>query len=62
MQKFNKIVKDLWTDESGAAATEYIFLLVIIVAIAAIFRDKIKEAVSAKVNSVAGEIQGFSGN
>jgi Flp pilus assembly pilin Flp len=62
MRKFKQMIKELWTDESGAAATEYIFLLVIIVAIAAIFKEKIKEAVSSKVNDVAGQIQGFSGD
>lgn len=62
MQKFKQIVKELWTDESGAAATEYIFLLVIIVAIAVIFKERIKQAVSSKVDSVANDITSFSGN
>ena len=62
MKKVKTVLKNIWNDESGAAATEYIFLLVIIVAVAAIFRDKIKDAVSSKMDSVAGEITSFSGN
>ena len=62
MKKLKNILKDIWADESGAAATEYIFLLVIIVAIAAIFRDRIQDAISGKVEDVAGQIGDFSAN
>jgi hypothetical protein len=47
--------------QSGQGMTEYILLLVIIIAVAAIFREPIKKAIGQKMDSVSGQIQGFSG-
>ncbi len=59
MQKVTTFFKNLWKDESGQGMTEYALLLVVIIAIAVIFKDKIKTAVSSKMDEVSGEITGF---
>ena len=48
-------------DESAQGMAEYALLLVVIVAIAFIFRDKIKDAVSKKMQDVGSSITGFTG-
>lgn len=60
MKKSLNILKKLWNDESGQGATEYILLLVIVVAIAMLFKDRISSIVSEKVNEVGGAIGQFS--
>lgn len=60
----NKIVtkfKEILKDESGQGMSEYILLVVVIVAIAVIFKDRIKSAVQNKVNNLGEQIEGFSG-
>lgn len=60
MKTFTNLMKKLWKDESGQGATEYILLLVIVVAIALLFRNKIQEIVSSKISEVGGAIGQFS--
>jgi Flp pilus assembly pilin Flp len=55
---FAKII----SDESGQGATEYILLLVVVVAIAMVFKEKIMEIVKGKIGEVSGQIGGFTGN
>jgi Flp pilus assembly pilin Flp len=54
-------LKQLWKDESGQGMTEYALLILVIVAIAVIFKEKIKAAVSSKMEQVGGAIGGFNG-
>lgn len=49
----------LWKDESAQGATEYILMLVIVVALAITFKDKIKGIVEGKVSDLGGKIQSF---
>lgn len=60
MNKFFKNIRKAFADESAQGATEYILLLVIVVAVAVIFKDKIKEVISSKTAEVGSQIQGFS--
>jgi Flp pilus assembly pilin Flp len=46
-------------DESGQGATEYILLLVVVVAIAMLFRDKIQTIVSSKIDELNSQIGSF---
>ena len=62
MNHIKKILKNIWADESGQGATEYILMLVVIVAIVFALKDPIMKAISGKAESVGEEIQGFSGN
>ena len=48
-------------DESAQGMAEYALLLVVILAIAAIFRENIKSAVKAKMESLGQTITGFTG-
>lgn len=59
MKNIKKIFKNLLRDESGQGATEYILLLVVVVAIAMLFRDRITAIVTEKINQVGGAIGGF---
>lgn len=54
MKKIKSTLKQLWADESGQGATEYILLLVIVVAIAFLFKGKIKELVSGELSKLEG--------
>lgn len=53
--KFTEIVKD----ESGQGTTEYILILVAIVAVAMMFGGEIKKFLTTKVESLGGKITGF---
>ncbi len=55
-------IKKLWSDESGQGATEYILLLVVVVGIAMIFKDKIRSAVNDKLADLNADISGFTKN
>ena len=54
-------IKKLWSDESGQGATEYILLLVVVVGIAMIFKDRIRGAVEGKLSDLNSQIGSFSG-
>jgi len=59
----NKLnLKNFWKDESAQGMTEYILLIVVVVALAYLFKDKIKAAVGAKTEQVGSDITNFSGN
>lgn len=57
-----KALKKLWSDESAQGATEYILMLVIVVGIAMLFKDKIKQVIGDKVEQLGSDIQGFNSN
>lgn len=60
--KMTTLLKNLWNDESGQGATEYILLLVVVVALALMFRTKITETLSAKLDELGSAIGAFSPN
>ncbi len=55
-------MKQLWKDESAQGATEYILLLVAVVAVLAIFKDKIQAILTGKLDEVASKIGEFTVN
>ncbi len=59
MKSFKKLMTNLWKDESAQGATEYILLLVAVVAVVVIFKDKIKEILDGKMQELGGQIGGF---
>ena len=61
MKKASALMKSLWNDESGQGATEYILLLVVVVALATMFRERITGAISAKLSELSSSIGGFTG-
>lgn len=60
MKKSAALLKNLLKDESGQGATEYILLLVVVVALAMMFRGKITEALKEKLDELGGAIGGFT--
>jgi hypothetical protein len=66
MKKFIRQLKSNFTsrvkNERGQGMLEYILLLVVVVALVMVFKDKIKSAVEAKVGDLSSSIGSFSGN
>ncbi len=54
-----KTLKKLWKDESAQGATEYILMLVVVVAIAMMFKNQIQSIVSGKVDKLGTQINDF---
>lgn len=61
MKKFKNFSKKLLKNKSGQGATEYILLLVVVVALVVLFKDKIKSAMDSKLNDLNSSISGFTG-
>jgi Flp pilus assembly pilin Flp len=57
MQKCKTILKQLWQDESAQGMAEYVLLIVIVMAVFAIFGPKIKAAITTKTDAVSNELQ-----
>jgi Flp pilus assembly pilin Flp len=60
MKMINNAMKSLWKDESAQGATEYILLLVVVVTLAIIFKDKIKAAVTGRLENIDQSMGGFN--
>ncbi len=60
MQKFKNTIKKLLSDESGQGATEYILLLVVVVALAMIFRPRIEGFINAKLDDIGNALGAFT--
>lgn len=54
-----KTLKNLWKDESAQGATEYILMLVVVVAIAMLFKNQIVGIISGKVEKLGTNINSF---
>lgn len=62
MKKFTALMKKLAKDESGQGATEYVLLVVVVVALVTLFRGQIMEALGTKLTALAADITGFTGS
>jgi len=60
--KFKNFSKKLLKNKSGQGATEYILLLVVVVALVMLFKDKIRATMDGKIGELSNSIQSFSGN
>lgn len=56
------LFRRLWVDESAQGTSEYILLLVAIIAVAMLFKDQIKNIVSSKMQEIGGQIGSFGTN
>lgn len=56
MKNINKFVSTLWKDESAQGATEYILLLVAVVAVVLIFKERIMGIVNEMIGNLQGKI------
>ncbi|AHI04611.1 hypothetical protein BDW_00505 [Bdellovibrio bacteriovorus W] len=59
MKKFKKFTKRMLKNESGQGATEYILLLVVVVALVMIFKEQIKSTVTDKISKLSSDIMSF---
>jgi len=59
MKKFAAVMKSLWKDESGQGATEYVLLVVVVVALVGLFRQQIMDALREKLGQLSQSIIGF---
>ena len=55
-----KLLRRFWKDESAQGATEYILLLVAVVAVVVLFRKQITGQVQGLLNELSGKISEFS--
>ncbi len=62
MKSFKSFSKKLFKNQAGQGATEYILLLVVVVALVLMFKDKIKTTLDGKVGELQSAISGFTGN
>lgn len=62
MKKIVKLFKEFLNDESGQGATEYILLLVVVVAVALLFRRQLTQMVTGRLDAISGALQGFDPN
>ena len=60
MKQLASLAKNLWSDESGQGATEYILLLVVVVALAMVFKQRIMGIVQEKLGDIGTAIGGFN--
>lgn len=60
MNKLKNFARRFIQDESGQGMAEYVLLIVVVVTVAFIFKDKIKGMVSQKMDSVSGEFNNFN--
>lgn len=60
--KFKNFSRKLLKNQSGQGATEYILLLVVVVALVVMFKDQIKTTVSSKISELQGNINSVTGN
>ena len=59
LSNLKSFVTKLWKDESAQGATEYILLLVVVVAVLAIFRQQIMTKMEQLVGNVGSKIDEF---
>ena len=52
-------IKSLWKDESAQGATEYIMLLVVVVALAMMFKNDIKARVADLITKLGSDLDAF---
>lgn len=59
MKTLKKFAQRLWNDESAQGVSEYILLLVVVIALAVIFKEQIKGFVQGKLGEIGGGIGSF---
>lgn len=60
MKKLKSTVLSLWRDESGQGTAEYVLILVAVVGLAIVFKDKLKTMLGEKIGDLSGKVMSFS--
>lgn len=55
----SKFLQSLYIEEDAQGATEYILMLVIVVGIAVMFKDKIMSIIGTKISTTGEQINNF---
>lgn len=59
MENIKRFLKNFAQDESAQGATEYILLLVVVVGIAMLFKNQIKQLLEDKISQLGSQISSF---
>ncbi|PWU13682.1 MAG: hypothetical protein C5B49_14410 [Bdellovibrio sp.] len=59
MKHLKAFAQQLWKDESGQGMAEYVLLIVVIIAVAAVFKDPIIKMVQGKMQVVSEKFGSF---
>ena len=59
-RKVKSFLYDLWKDESGQGTAEYVLILVGVVALGFLFKDKIVSVVGNKMGDLGDRISSFN--
>ena len=59
MSKIKKILVNIWKDESGQGATEYIMMLVLVAVVVLVFRKQIVGIIQKQSADMSGKISTF---
>ena len=59
MSKIKKFLINIWEDESGQGATEYILILVVVGVLVIAFKGKIVQIIEDRTGEVGAKIGGF---
>lgn len=60
MKRLKNLARKIWHDESAQGATEYILLLVAVVAVLVIFQKKIRSAIEGQIQAFEGKLSDFN--
>ncbi len=62
MNKIKHHLKKIWKDESAQGATEYILLLVVVVAVVLLFKGEIMKAVQGRLDALSSGMSSINPN
>lgn len=60
MQFVTKTLKSIWKDEEAQGTAEYVLLIVVVVALALIFRPRIEAALRGRLDQIDTGMGGFN--
>ena len=59
MSKIKKIFLNIWRDESGQGATEYILILVVVAVMIVVFKDHLKTMIIDRTKQMSDKVGQF---
>ena len=59
MSKIKKLLTDIWKDESGQGAMEYVLILVVVGALIMTFKTPLLRIITERTDQMGGRIKGF---
>lgn len=60
MNKLKQFAINLWNDEEGQGMAEYVLLIVVVLTVAFMFKDRIKQMVGDKLGEVESSMGSFT--